>query len=267
MIDFSKYKRFFVFGCSFTSYAYPTWADILASEMPDAEYYNFGKSGCGNLLISNRVAQANSKFKFTDTDLVIVMWTSAYREDRYYKSYWIGAGNVYNSHVYDKNFVKNYCDPEGFLIRDMALIELTTNYLKTLPCDTIHYSISSLTHESNTLMSSEHNPRADAFFSNLYGIYPSTLDDIQKPSVLDAITNEQTAWLQESGTTTYDGHPLPSRYYEFLKIMNLPLTEKSENMVADIMNKINNVKYREELAIVFPELREREYRIFNNGIF
>ena len=267
MIDFSKYKRFFAFGCSCTSYSYPTWAEILASEMPDAEFYNLGKSGAGNLFISNRVAQANSKFKFTDTDLVIVMWTSAYREDRYYESYWIGAGNVYNSHVYDKNFVKNYCDPEGFLIRDMALIELTTKYLESLPCDAIHYAMSSLTHESDELMNSEHNPRANSFFSDLYKVFPTTLDKIQKPELLNAIPNEQTKWIHSNGDIVNDGHPLPYRYYEFLKTMNLPLTEKSEIMVADTMNKINNIRHKGELNTLFPDLYERNKEMFYYGLF
>lgn len=266
MIDFSKYKRFFAFGCSCTSYSYPTWAEIVASEMPQCEYYNFGKSGCGNLLISNRVAQANSKFKFTDTDLVIIMWTSAYREDRYYETCWIGAGNVYNSERYDKNFVKNYCDPEGFLLRDMALIELTTNYLKNLPCDSINYAMSSLTHESSKLMDISLNPSAEEFFEKLYEIFPSTLDTIQTPALLDVIPNELTEWTFKDGSTRMDGHPLPHRYYEFLKQMNLPLTEKSQNYVAEVMDKINNSKYIEELEFLFSELNSYDVA-YRHGLF
>ena len=46
-IDFNKYKRVFAFGCSFTNYIYPTWADLIMHEMPSAECYNFGKAGGG----------------------------------------------------------------------------------------------------------------------------------------------------------------------------------------------------------------------------
>ena len=52
-IDFSKYKRLFVFGCSFTQYRWPTWADIIAKDNPHLEYFNTANSGAGNLYIFN----------------------------------------------------------------------------------------------------------------------------------------------------------------------------------------------------------------------
>ena len=33
IFDWTKYKRFFTFGCSFTCYMWPTWADIISKEM------------------------------------------------------------------------------------------------------------------------------------------------------------------------------------------------------------------------------------------
>ena len=80
--DFSKFKRFFAFGCSFTNYAWPTWANILHQEM-DAEFFNLGRRGSGNLFTACRISEANNRFKFCDTDLVIVMFISEVREDRY----------------------------------------------------------------------------------------------------------------------------------------------------------------------------------------
>jgi hypothetical protein len=65
-VDFTKYKRFFAFGCSFTCYIWPTWADVVSKEMPQAKFYNLGKTGAGNLCISSKVAEANNRFKFTD---------------------------------------------------------------------------------------------------------------------------------------------------------------------------------------------------------
>jgi hypothetical protein len=31
---------------------WPTWADVASKEMPNAEFFNLGVSGSGNLLIS-----------------------------------------------------------------------------------------------------------------------------------------------------------------------------------------------------------------------
>ena len=61
-----NYKRFFAFGCSLTRYHWPTWADIIAREIPES--YNYGQSGAGNLFISNQVVEANVRHKFNDTD-------------------------------------------------------------------------------------------------------------------------------------------------------------------------------------------------------
>ena len=46
--NWEKYKRVFAFGCSFTHYSYPTWANLIAYQNTDAEFYNFGKAGMGN---------------------------------------------------------------------------------------------------------------------------------------------------------------------------------------------------------------------------
>ena len=101
MIDFKKYKRFFAFGCSMTSYGWPTWADIIAQEIP--EYYNYAQSGGGNLFISCQVTEASLRHKFTDTDLVMVMWSSVAREDRHVNGNWLTPGNIYTQNYYDDN--------------------------------------------------------------------------------------------------------------------------------------------------------------------
>ena len=134
-IDLTKYKRFFAFGCSFTCYLWPTWADIVSKEMPQAKFYNLGKQGAGNLCISSKVAEANNRFKFTDTDLVMVMFSSYTREDRWVESEWVTHGNVFVNDVYPKDWVRKFADERGYLIRDASLIDLTTGYLKSLSCD------------------------------------------------------------------------------------------------------------------------------------
>lgn len=38
-------KRFFAFGCSYTSYHWPTWADYVGMSPEFDEAYNFGMAG------------------------------------------------------------------------------------------------------------------------------------------------------------------------------------------------------------------------------
>ncbi len=67
-------KRFFAFGCSYTSYCYPTWADYIGVGYD--QYYNFGHAGCSNTFMMNRFIEAHDKLKFNkNTDTVFVMLT------------------------------------------------------------------------------------------------------------------------------------------------------------------------------------------------
>ena len=45
--------RLIVFGCSFTDYAWPTWADIIAYDL-GCEYENWAQGGGGNQQIARR---------------------------------------------------------------------------------------------------------------------------------------------------------------------------------------------------------------------
>lgn len=66
-------KRLFVFGCSFTNYNSPTWADCIAPHFD--QFYNFGRGGISNTLILHRLLAADAEFKFQVDDHVVVMLT------------------------------------------------------------------------------------------------------------------------------------------------------------------------------------------------
>jgi len=77
-------KRFFAFGCSCTYYKWLTWADIASYHLNRRGYqcYNFGMAGAGNQLIFYNLILANTIYKFTDNDIIMVVWSSWPREDR-----------------------------------------------------------------------------------------------------------------------------------------------------------------------------------------
>jgi hypothetical protein len=75
------YKRLFTFGCSWTNYVWPTWADIIAYDQ-QIEFHNKGKGGAGNTFIASSILESDLKYKFTDTDLILVNWSTWQREDR-----------------------------------------------------------------------------------------------------------------------------------------------------------------------------------------
>jgi hypothetical protein len=70
-------SRFFAFGCSYTLYSWATWADFVGANFD--EYYNYGRSGCSNTYIMNRVIEADVKFNFNNNDVVMIMLTGLNR--------------------------------------------------------------------------------------------------------------------------------------------------------------------------------------------
>lgn len=76
--------RIISFGCSFTKYIWPTYADILKAE-------NKGWAGCGNERIFYQVLDQYKHDKFANHDLIIVQWSSAYRFDYLKEDGWTEA--------------------------------------------------------------------------------------------------------------------------------------------------------------------------------
>ena len=257
-IAFEKYKRVFAFGCSFTEYSYPTWADIIAIEMPDAEIYNLAKRAGGNMLIAARIAEANLRFDFCDTDLVMVMYTMSFREDRHLNGSWKSVGNIYEQSYYPMDkFVLPYCQPVGMLIRDSAIIELSSQYVRSLPCDNLLLKAAPVFAGSAAApnFQKEENKVTD-LYKKMFNRFPPTLCETEFPDGLEprlTFTPEKKLRL--------DYHPLPNRYRNYLLKIGINLTERSEKYVEEAMSKVNNAKVWKDLTEDFPEiLQRREYK-------
>jgi len=245
-IDWLKYKRFFAFGCSFTSYVWPTWADIVSKEMPNAEYFNFGVSGSGNLLISLRIAEANNRFKFTDTDLIMIMFTTYTREDRWVDNKWITPGNIYNNDIYPKDWVKKFADERGYLIRDAALIDMSMKYLDHLPCN--KYCMLSVPF----IERSDHCELNGKTHKDILDTYLATFDRLP-PSMFDLEIRESTQ-LDYAGFK--DGHPSTIRYYNYLKKLGINLGEKSKRFSEESSDLLKTITNKKIIPLYFAEQKK-----------
>lgn len=227
MDDLKKYKRFFAFGCSMTSYRWPTWADILAKEIPES--YNFGKSGGGNLYISTMLAEAHNHYKFNAEDLVMIMWTSVCREDRYINKYWETPGNIFTQGFYDDAFVEKYADPRGYLIRDMAIISNAKHMLDSLPCD--YHMLNMAPFVTLQLRGGESN--ADDF-DDVLELYKDVLKYI-KPDIMNLEYKGQ--WPQhpisDPGNQKFDYHPSTAGHARYLQKVfpRLTFTEQQQQFI------------------------------------
>lgn len=214
--------RLFTFGCSFTRYKWPTWADLLGQEFES--YYNFGHSGGGNLFIACSIAEANARYKFTSEDTVLVMWTNATREDRYTNN-WVLPGNIYTQSEYSEDFVKKFITIRGCYVRDLAQIHLAKNLLENSRCK---FHFMSMVDMDNY---SQYSVEKSEEILDLLIHYKDTIN-IVLPSAHKVIFNYDW-WsrpMYENGPHRQDPHPMPLEHLEYINAV-LPNYEFSEDSI------------------------------------
>jgi hypothetical protein len=116
-----NYNRVFTFGCSFTEWAWPTWANIIATDL-DIPAQNWGVSGTGNIAIQHRMVECDLKNTFTEDDLILVLWSSWAREDRFRAGRWRAGGSIFNNDFYDKDFINKYWSEENDIVKNATAI-------------------------------------------------------------------------------------------------------------------------------------------------
>jgi hypothetical protein len=232
-----KYNRCFAFGCSFTNYRWPTWADIIGQDIP--VYQNWGESGAGNPFIFNSVIEAHSRYQFTKGDLVAIMWSIPTREDRYSDNKWLHATIQSMEQVYGSKWVDRFAlDRRAFLIRDFGLIKATQTVLESLECDwtnlalqpmtTINDEVAALDFDEATM--SEQDQRT--FWFNIWeelrnGVvskyaenqdvlttYQDIFPNIEPPC--ERIFQSLTRLRTRRAVNNKDVHPTPSEALEYL---------------------------------------------------
>ena len=197
-------KRFFAFGCSYTRYAWPTWADILGRQY--AEYYNYGQYGAGNMYIFNALMEADQHHKITKDDLVIVQWSCSSREDRYKDNKWETPGGVGN--YYSHKEFKKFFDFRGFVIRDIALIKAAKYFLDNIGCE--YYFTSMVPFVTN-------NMYGEASNDDVAELYKDVLKVI-KPSYCEVLGEYSIIRPKKVyGIRVDDSHPLPSEHYRYIQ--------------------------------------------------
>jgi hypothetical protein len=253
-LNTSKYKRFFVIGCSFTEWYWPTWANIIAEQNPHLEFYSFAKSGQGNIYISTILNQLTHTHNLCETDLVGIMWSSFHRTD-YYTSCkttlrdivktddtnilkkslhnWDMHGDSIFAQLKNGTEKDGYCD-RGFLLRDLAIIDNATTVMEHAPYTAFQmYSIDP--EQQNTY---------DPTFNNIDRDNSDAIDTyshlqhkmVSKTSLFNEMGNTFTtptvtwtpSWEPENSLEKeQDFHPSSSIYCQFLQNNGYTLTQRT----------------------------------------
>ena len=119
------------FGCSFTRYLWPTWADLLNQIEPCT---NWAIPGTGNKAIFTRLCHALFTGKIASGDRVIVQWTGHTRYDLWIEAKkWLQAGNVWNQNhktsLINDYFLHNLWSDNDALIQTLISVQAAAHLL------------------------------------------------------------------------------------------------------------------------------------------
>lgn len=243
-IDFNSYKRLFVIGCSFTHWLWPTWADIIAHEHPHLEYHNFGVPGAGNDYIQTMLSQLERAYHLGEQDLVMIMWSSFHRET-IYSLYdpeqnemadciisespkmnfqktvfnWRSTSDMISQKIVD-NSKSHICDPRGYLIKNLAIIDNVTKILQVAS-----YSSAQMMSVAVDAQDQFDTTALPAPIDDIINMYSDINNNMLGDCYYDyaGYVFNQITW--EDGDQDY--HPRSVQYYNYLKSLNINLSNNT----------------------------------------
>lgn len=251
-MNFKKYNRFFAFGCSFTQYMWPTWADIISKEVSNT--YLYAKTGAGNFYIYQAVIEAILTHNINKDDLVMIMFSNVTREDKYTKREgWITPGNLFFQDAYDEKFMNKFFCEKGYLMRDLSLIE---GIIRSLNATDVDYKLMSIVPFNSLASDNQKMQEVD----DVLNLYSSTIDQVM-PSVLDVIfggnwnfrpnrPKYQSHWSKE---LYVDNHPTPEEHLEYLLALFPTIKFKNDTLefVRTVTKQTFDCKHFNDFGRVF----------------
>ena len=220
-----RYNRFFAFGCSFTSWHWPTWADIIGQHFPQNNYYNLGICASGNEFAFHRLTEAHARYNITKDDLVIICWTNFAREDRYLNGAWQTAGNIFTQDFYPKEWVEKWFDLRGALLKTSSFVAGATHLLDSIGCKYVFTSMMPMQQldEFDIIF-------ADSSYDDIFTLYKKYYDQIQ-PSMVEYLygknkwTNPKginIKWSTVDESPWIDSHPNPIQALKYTNEIIVP---------------------------------------------
>jgi len=171
--------RFFSFGCSFTNYHWPTWADIRSLDFD--EFQNWGAQSAGNQHILYSLIECIQRNNINDSDTVEIMWSAINRETGFKDDDWVhnrGALEKSVSFINNDwfNDRKQTSDTKGYTLITISLIEAVRKILDGIGCRYKFYSMSPIVSNEPEM-------------SDINTLYRETIE-LVSPSVFEIVYKE-----------------------------------------------------------------------------
>lgn len=143
-------NRLFVFGCSFTNWCWPTWADLLGLNYEN--YENWGRPGIGNRAIAEKISECHVKNNFTKDDTIIIQWTSYTRYDWYKDIIEEGENEVVGWEVHQHSsyykkyrpFFEKIYSERAYVMHSLNIMCLIKEFLSAIGCKWYMTSLSDI---------------------------------------------------------------------------------------------------------------------------
>ncbi len=221
-------RRLFAFGCSFTNWIWPTWADIIAPYFD--EYYNYGYSGRGNWYIYNMLLNADKTYKFTKDDTVIVQWSEWTRVDELIDGLW-------TSDILEKKY------EQDILNRGFACMQSANNMLKYIGCE--YYTMS--LNDFDLPKESKLNKSYVLTHSRILENYQDIVDELDPP-ILKYLDSKRPIKLYND-VELYNLHPLPSEHIKLIRLKFPQYLPRNDKVIAAVLdNQLARVFYENQLS-------------------
>lgn len=225
-----NYDRVFTFGCSFTQFFWPTWSDIIEYDM-NLPTQNWGLCGLGNVGIAHRLLEADATHKFTERDLIMVLWSSWPRECRFLNNQWRTAGNIFNNKdIYNRKFQKTYWSANNDIIKNVGAIHMAGN---SFP----------ITYQATILGPLESDESAIYKDEEFYSILGDKVDSVL---ALDKFSWGNTTRAFDGAMDHIDNHPDIEAHLKFLDEyiypkINRVMKESTREYYIRMHNKVVNM--------------------------
>jgi hypothetical protein len=206
--------KIFTYGCSFTNYVWPTWADLLLHKN---DGHNLGNIGAGAIQMMHRIVDTDGKYDFKNNDLVIAIFPTLYRWDYVFskESKWSNDGLIINKNEFHE-LNNNFFTLESLAHNNMNAMILTKNFLVNNKINHLVGCIENIFENTFDSFPLDHFNKIDYVKKNIN----FDLKSFNRFIYGDRLT---TKWeITKTFNDTFDYHPRPITHYKWLKEILLP---------------------------------------------
>lgn len=236
--------RLFTFGCSFTQWNWPTWADILGKNFD--EFHNWGISGIGNRAISQRISECVLKNQFTEQDTIVVQWTDYHRYDQHIsglfpESSWRLGGTIFLETKKEIQYIRETWKEDSYIYEGLNSIHLAESLLRATGAKVFFISRTDMAVDLDRFPKLEFLApvlSSDCWVGEPIQEFVDTLDYKGKPMMI----KDAAMFGIPVSRPALDLHPLPSHYLKWLE-QTFPDQQFDEAFVSQACEVLNTVDH------------------------